>query len=212
MILASLNGTCLRAHRVVLVQLQLAGRRTGVLLRHVKVAGIRGGDEADLDGVGLGHRSSLLNRRYAMARGKCACRAPRSSLACSRTALRIFLRFIRLPCRNCFSRRLNCEPRMGLLCSHDSIRSVRNRPFLRTVYREGCALQAKGEHREAAESFSAAVAAAPDFADALQNLGFSPFRPRQIRRSGQGMRQAHRIAAGRCGGAFQPRHGPAFGS
>ena len=47
--------------------------------------------------------------------------------------------------------------------------------FLRTVYREGCALQAKGEHQAAARSFSAAVDAAPDFADALQNLGFSLF-------------------------------------
>ena len=46
---------------------------------------------------------------------------------------------------------------------------------MRTVYREGCALQSKGEHRQAAASFSAAIAAAPDFADALQNLGFSLF-------------------------------------
>ena len=47
--------------------------------------------------------------------------------------------------------------------------------FLRTAYQTGCALQAKGQHQEAAQSFAAAVDAAPDFADALQNLGFSLF-------------------------------------
>ena len=47
--------------------------------------------------------------------------------------------------------------------------------FLRTVYREGCAQQAKGQHGAAARSFSAAIAAAPDFADAVQNLGYSLF-------------------------------------
>ena len=47
--------------------------------------------------------------------------------------------------------------------------------FLRSVYTEGCAQQAKGQHQAAAKSFSAAIAAAPDFADAVQNLGVSLF-------------------------------------
>ncbi len=52
--------------------------------------------------------------------------------------------------------------------------------FLRTVYQEGCAQQAKGEHEAAAKSFSAAVDEAPDFADAVQNLGFSLFSLRRF--------------------------------
>ena len=43
------------------------------------------------------------------------------------------------------------------------------------MYREGCAQQANGQHQAAAKSFSAAVKVAPDFADAVQNLGVSLF-------------------------------------
>ena len=47
--------------------------------------------------------------------------------------------------------------------------------FLRTAYRQGCEFQAQGQHAQAVDAFSAAVATAPDFADAVQNLGFSLF-------------------------------------
>src|SRR5579884_2076925 len=40
---------------VVLLQLQLPGLGAGVLLGHIEVAGVRGGHELDLNGVGLGH-------------------------------------------------------------------------------------------------------------------------------------------------------------
>ncbi len=49
------------------------------------------------------------------------------------------------------------------------------RAYLRTVYQDGCAHLAAGRHDDAARAFAAAYAAAPDFADAAQNLGCSLF-------------------------------------
>ncbi len=59
--------------------------------------------------------------------------------------------------------------------AHQRRSQAANPALLRTLYRNGCAQQAQGLHQQAARSFSAAVAAAPDFADAVQNLGFSLF-------------------------------------
>ena len=74
--------------------------------------------------------------------------------------------------------------------------------FLRTVYREGCALQAKGEHQAAARSFSAAIDAAPDFADALQNLGFSLFALGKFEEAAKAFAKLVRLRPGDAGSFF----------
>ena len=48
------------------------------------------------------------------------------------------------------------------------------------MYRQGCSHQAAGHHAAAADAFAAAVEVAPDFADALQNLGCSLFALRRF--------------------------------
>ena len=69
LILASLNSTCLRATRVVLLEAQLLSLRARILLRHVEEARVRGADELDLDRCRLGHcLIPILSKRKAARR------------------------------------------------------------------------------------------------------------------------------------------------
>src|SRR5271165_1946692 len=58
--LGFLERDVLAHDRIVLVQLELAGRGAGVLLRYIEVPGVRGGHELDLHDVRLRHRLSIL--------------------------------------------------------------------------------------------------------------------------------------------------------
>ena len=56
--------------------------------------------------------------------------------------------------------------------AQNGARYAGSRPeYLKRVYREGCTLLQTGQHERAADAFSAALAEAPDFGDAAQNLG-----------------------------------------
>ena len=54
------------------------------------------------------------------------------------------------------------------------------REQLRALYQDGCAHQQAGRHEAAAHAFAAALDAAPDFADAAQNLGCCLFALRRF--------------------------------
>ena len=64
---------------------------------------------------------------------------------------------------------------------------------MRALYRQGCAHQAATRHAEAARAFSAALAAAPDFADAAQNLGCCLFALRRFDDAAQACAQVVRL-------------------